>query len=251
MERQSASSQVSHISDIDPRALLCVTVLFLVAMLSVPVTNPGMIIWFAVYPVISAPLAHIAYERLFMKSVYILPMLLLIGVFNIFYDHQTVFHIWGVSISVGWLEFFSVMVRGLLSVQALLLLIYICGFNEMCRSMRAVGVPGMITTQLELVYRYLIVLLEEAQTMSQARACRGYGRKSYGMSMWGAFVGQLLIRSIERSRRIHMAMLSRGFSGAMPMSGASRWTTPDTVYCIVWINVFAVLRFVDLSKLLF
>lgn len=247
--RQSASENASHISDIDPRALVGVTVVYLIAMLSVPVSNLGMLVWFACYPIVSAPLAHIAYEKLFVKSIYVVPLLVVIAIFNPLYDHRTAFVVGGFAVSQGWVEFVSVMFRGILSVQALLLLVYVCGFNRMCRSLRSLGVPGIVATQLELVYRYLIVLFEEAETMQQARRARGYGRKGYGPRMWGAFVGQLLIRSLERSKRIHMAMLARGFNGAMPQGSSIRWATADTVYCLVWIDVFAVLRFVDLSSL--
>lgn len=64
-ERQMASETESHISDIDPRALLLVTLVYLVAMLSVSLQSPGMLIWFAVYPIVTAPLAHVPYERIF------------------------------------------------------------------------------------------------------------------------------------------------------------------------------------------
>ena len=63
--RQVKPDAASHIGDIDTRALLTVTVVYLVAMLSVPLQRTDAIIWFAVYPIVSAPLAHIPYERLF------------------------------------------------------------------------------------------------------------------------------------------------------------------------------------------
>lgn len=75
--RQLKQGETSHIGDIDSRALLGVTVVYLVAMLSVPLLRTDMIIWFAVYPIITAPLAHIAYERLFKNSLYVLPLLIL------------------------------------------------------------------------------------------------------------------------------------------------------------------------------
>lgn len=248
--RQLKQGQSSHIGDIDARALLAVTVVYLFAMLSVPLMRTDMIIWFAVYPIITAPLAHIAYERLFRNSLFILPLLIFIGIFNPIYDRTPAFTLFGITVSAGWVSFISIIIRGLLSAQALLLLIRVAGFNDMCDAMRRLGCPSIIVTQLLMVYRYLTVLLQEALTMQRARMARSYGYGSFKASMWGPFVGQLLLRSIERSRRINMAMKARGFNGSLSASPKTRWTTADTVYCIIWIPLFILMRCVDFSLIL-
>ncbi|MDE7346932.1 MAG: cobalt ECF transporter T component CbiQ [Muribaculaceae bacterium] len=248
--RQMKPAEMSHIGDIDPRALLLVTVVYLVAMLSVPLQRTDMIIWFAAYPIISAPLAHIAYERLFRNSLYVLPILIFIVIFNPIYDRFPAFSIFGITINSGWISFFSIIIRGLLATQALLLLIRVAGFNELCDALRRLGCPGIISTQLLMVYRYLSVLLQEALTMQHARQARSYGKNSFKASMWGPFVGQLLLRTIERSRRINMAMKARGFKGSLSASPDTHWATADTVYCLVWIPVFIALRFLDVSSML-
>lgn len=240
----------SRIADLDPRALLVVTLVFLVAMLSVPLVRIDRIVWFAVYPIITAPMAGVPYERVFRNSLYVLPLLLLIGIFNPFFDRATAFTAGSVAVSRGWITFFSVMLRGLLSVQALLILVYVCGFISMCQAMRRLGMPRVIVTQLLMVYRYLTVLLQEALSMQRARNARGYGHTSYRASMWGAFVGQLLIRTLERSRRIHMAMTARGFNGMFVCGGESRWRTADTVFCVAWTAAFAAMKIFNLSSLL-
>lgn len=248
--RQLKAENDSHIAGIDPRALLVVTVIYLVAMLSVPVGRTDKIIWFAVYPIVSAPLAHVAYERLFRDSLYVLPLLLLIGIFNPIFDREAAFTVGTVTVSRGWVSFVSILIRGLLSVQALLLLIRVCGFNNMCEAMRRLKVPSVVVTQLLMVYRYMTVLLQEALSMQRARMARAYGKSSFKASMWGPFIGQLLIRTIERSRRINMAMKARGFDGSLAVGATGRWTTADTVYCMAWIPLFALLRYCDISSLL-
>lgn len=248
--RQMKPAEPSHIGDIDVRALLIVTVVYLVAMLSVPLQRTEAIIWFAAYPIISAPLAHIPYERLFRNSLYVLPLLFFIGIFNPIYDRRPALIVFGITVSAGWISFISILIRGLLATQALLLLIRIAGFNEMCEALRRLGFPGVIATQLLMVYRYLSVLLQEALTMQRARMARSYGKSSFRASMWGQFVGQLLLRTIERSRRINMAMKARGFKGSLSTSPPSHWDTAATVYCLIWILVILALRFLDVSTLL-
>ena len=248
--RQVKPDAASHIGDIDTRALLTVTVVYLVAMLSVPLQRTDAIIWFAVYPIITAPLAHIPYERLFRSSLYVQPLLVFIGIFNPLYDRTPAFTAFGLSVSAGWLSFISILIRGLLATQALLLLIYVAGFNEMCEALRRLGFPGIIVTQLLMVYRYLEVLLQEALTMQRARMARSYGKDSFKASMWGPFVGQLLLRTLERSRRINMAMKARGFRGSLSTGAPSHWDTAATVYCMIWIPVILALRFADISSFL-
>lgn len=246
---QLRSTEQSHISGIDPRALLIVTLLYLVSMLSIPVVNIDRIIWFAIYPIISAPLAHLQFSRLLKNSLYVFPLLLMIGIFNPILDHRPAFSVFGVEITTGWITFISIILRGLLATQALLLLIRVTGFNEMCYSMRRLGIPAIIVTQLLMVYRYISVLLQEALTMQRARLARGYGQKAFKPLMWGNFVGQLLLRTLHRGRRIHLAMKARGFNGEILHYVSMRWATADTVFCMAWIPIFLILRFYNLSGL--
>lgn len=246
---QFPSVAESHISDIDPRALIAVTLIYLIAILSIPLGMPDRLIWLAVYPIITAPLSHIAYERIFIRSLYVLPFILAIGIFNPFIDREAAFTFAGITVSRGCLTFLSIILRGLLSVQALLLLIHIAGFNRICDGLRSFHVPEILVTQLLMAYRYMGVLLSEALTMTRAREARGYGRNAYPPSMWAPFVGQLLLRSLERSRRIHSAMLARGFHGSLATTARSRWNVADTLYCLIWIVAIAAIRFIDLSSI--
>ena len=247
--RRTAADNDSHIAGIDARALLLVTVAYLVAMLSVPVDSAAMLMWFAVYPIVTAPLAHIPYERIFVKSLYLLPLFVAVGIFNPFYDRETAFTVAGVAVSRGWVSLISIVVRGLLSVQALLLLIFVAGWEGMCGAMRSLGLPKVLAVQLEMLYRYTGVLLAEALDMQRARSARGYGRSSYGLRLWAPMVGQLLLRTMDRAERIHRCMCARGYDGTISLAPAKRWQTPDTVYCLAWIPIFALLRFVNISAL--
>lgn len=249
-DAQLPASPDSHISDIDPRALITITTVYLIALLSVPLSSPGMLIWFAAYPIITAPLAHITYEKVFVRSLIVTPVIIAIAIFNPICDTTPALKAGPLSVSSGWISFFSLLLRGLLSVQALLLLIHIAGFNRICEGLRGLHFPPLLVTQLLLAYRYMSVLLEEVQTMHIARLSRGFGRDSYPPSMWGPFIGQLLIRSMERSRRIFTAMQARGFTGTLTVTHPNRWNVADTLYCIIWLAVIAVMRLTDLSAIL-
>lgn len=229
-------------SSISAPVMLIVTIIYLVATLSVPLTAPQRLIWLAVYPVITSEMLGIGFGKLFLSSLWVLPVVILIAVFNPILDTTTVLHIGGIAISKGWVTFTSIILRGLLSMQGVLILIRSTGFYEMCNSMRSIGLPSVLTTQLLLSYRYIGVMIEEAVTMKRAREARGFGRKSYPLKMWGVFVGQLLIRSIERAGRIHRAMKARGFDGSLPMKPTEGSNRKSYIFLAVWTVIIIMLR---------
>ncbi|MDE5749909.1 MAG: energy-coupling factor transporter transmembrane protein EcfT [Duncaniella sp.] len=247
----SGAVREDGIMHVDGRAALAVTVVYLFGVLSLPLTGPVRLLLFAVYPMVASILAGLSYGLLLLRSLYIVPLVALFAIFNPIYDRVPV-EVSGIVISRGWLTFAGVIVRGILAFQALLLLVETEGFAGMCSAMRRLRVPAVLTTQLMMVYRYLTVLLTEALTMQRARRARGYGRESLRIGEWGQFIGQLFIRTVGRSERIHRAMLARGFNGIdLPhfTSATPKWTHTDTLWVGVWCAVICVLRFIDLPKL--
>lgn len=239
---ERASGQEGLLYSIDARAKLLVTLVYLVTLLSFSLGNlPGLIL-FAVYPIIACAMAGMSYGRVLLRSLAVLPFIVFIGIFNPVVDRQVVFQVGTVGVTAGWISFFAILVRGLLSVQAVLVLIFSTGFYNLCRGMQRMGVPALFANQLLFVYRYLFVLLEEALRMQRARDARSFGRTSYPLRMWGIFIGQLLIRTVERAERIHRAMLSRGFAGNIESCSRPEWHRRDTVYLVAWTAVFVILR---------
>lgn len=236
------SEQTSLLHSLDARPKLLVTLLFLVCVLSLPANGLSQLIWFLIYPIVSCALAGISYGTVFRRSLIVLPFILFIGIFNPLLDRQVVFYVNGVGITSGWISFLSILIRGLVSMQAVLILILSTGFYRLCRGMQRLGVPALLTTQFLFVYRYIFVLLQEALSMERARKVRSFGRKSYPLSLWGTFIGQLLIRTIERSEHIHHAMLSRGFAGNMAGLSRSAWRGKDLLFLAAWSILFFLLR---------
>lgn len=242
MERTALGCSPLH--SLDARAKLLVTVVFLVTMLSVPLTRLSDILLFFAFPLLTAAMGGLDYGQVFRRSLVVLPFVVFIGVFNLFYDRAPVLSVGPVVVTRGWICFLSIILRGLLSVQALLVLIQSTGYYNICRGMQRLGIPALFTTQLLFVYRYLYVLIEEALAMQRARDARSFGRRSYPLKVWGRLVGQLLIRTFERAERISRAMLSRGFTGRIPADIYNRpaWKTRDTVFLAAWSAVLVAMR---------
>ncbi len=131
---------------------------------------------------------------------------------------------WTLTGSVeGLARFVSVALKSWLSVQAALVLAGCTPFPELLQAMRAVGIPRLLVAMFGLTWRYLFVLADEALRLMRARAARsslgaGAGQRSGGNVAWrarvtGGMEGSLFLRAFERSDRIYVAMLSRGYDG--------------------------------------
>ena len=104
--------------------------------------------------------------------------------------------------------------------------------------MRAVGIPRLLVVMFGLMWRYLFVLEDEALRLMRARAARSgqsgdVSHRSGGSVLWrarvtGGMAGNLFLRAFERSDRIYVAMLSRGYDGEvrllpLPLMTTATW----------------------------
>jgi cobalt/nickel transport system permease protein len=75
---------------------------------------------------------------------------------------------------------------------------------------------------MAFMVRYLEVVTGEMQRMKVAREARGF--RASNPRHWPVLArsaGALFIRSYERGERVHLAMLSRGYTGTMPVTSAA------------------------------
>jgi cobalt/nickel transport system permease protein len=143
---------------------------------------------------------------------------------------------WTLTASVPGLErFASVALKSWLSVQAAVVLSACTPFPDLLHAMRAVGIPRLLVGMFGLMWRYLFVLVDEALRMLRARAARsGFttapGGRIGGSLAWrarvtGGMAGNLFLRAFERSDRIYVAMLSRGYDGEVRTLPLPRFTS--------------------------
>ena len=84
------------------------------------------VLLFFVFPIFTCAMGGLRYGPIFRRSLVVLPFVAFIGVFNLFYDREPVFRVGALVVTAGWISFLSIILRGLLSVQALLVLIGLC-----------------------------------------------------------------------------------------------------------------------------
>lgn len=122
---------------------------------------------------------------------------------------------WRFSIAGGWIVAANLAGKFALGVLALTALMGTTPFSSLLAAMRRVRVPTMLVMMLGFLYRYLFVLIDEAMRIRRGRDFRGASLAPVGrrLAAVGGVIGSLFIRTMERSRRIHLAMTARGFDG--------------------------------------
>lgn len=124
----------------------------------------------------------------------------------------------GLTISqAGAAQAATVLLRAWLAVQAAALLLATTRYRELLWALEALRAPALIVSMLGLTYRYLFLLADDALRMLRARRARSGGGRGPGLA-WqaraaGGMVGSLFLRALDRSQRVHAAMLARGFDG--------------------------------------
>lgn len=95
---------------------------------------------------------------------------------------------------------------------AMILLTETTSFTKTLEVLRRIHVPVLLITVIALMYRYLFVLVDEAQRMRRARRARTFTRRRRAAWRSAASVaGQLFVRSSERADRVYAAMSARGW----------------------------------------
>ncbi|MGW7432007.1 cobalt ECF transporter T component CbiQ [Streptomyces sp. NPDC054861] len=125
----------------------------------------------------------------------------------------------GVPLSVpGLWGAWNVLAKGTLGVAASVLLASTTELRELLLGLQRLRLPPLLVQIASFMIRYGDVITDEMRRMSIARRSRGF--EARGVRHWGVLAksaGALFIRSYERGERVHLAMVSRGYAGSMPV----------------------------------
>lgn len=240
----------SAVHRLDPRAKLVTTLAFIVAVVSFGRYEISALLPFTLYPVTLIALADLPPGYLLKKLLIAAPFALCVGIFNPLLDHSAQMQWAGLTISGGWLSFVSILLRFTLSVTTALVLIATTSFTGVCLALERLGAPRAFVLQLLFLHRYIFVLIEEAARLVRARELRSFHGRGRGLRTFGHLIGQLLLRTLDRAQRIHMAMLCRGFDGEVRMIRRLHIGRPEVLFVGGWSCAFVVMRLYNLPQLL-
>jgi cobalt/nickel transport system permease protein len=223
----------SAIHRLDPRAklggLLGVTV--------VGVTTPlaAWPVWVCCGAVLVAlaAVARVPPAEVWWRARVVLPAVLLAAAFvPLARAGEEAFALGPLSASVEGLEvLLAVAVKATIGTVSAVLLLCTTSVPALLRALEALRVPRLLTLTAAFAYRYLFVVAAELGRMRGALRARAYHpRTPLALAPLGRIAGALFLRSYARGERVYLAMLARGYTGAMPGAAPLRLVRADVVF---------------------
>jgi cobalt/nickel transport system permease protein len=101
------------------------------------------------------------------------------------------------------------------------------------------GCPAKLAHLLLMSLRQIAVLQQEFARLRQAMRARGFVARGnrHTWTSYGQLMGMLLVRSLDRARRIEAAMRCRGFHGRLYLLDSLRWQRADTALLLILVII--------------
>lgn len=240
------SYKKTFVHRLDPRVKILVSFTFILFVVSLPKYELSALMPFFIYPVFLLTAGDIPFKAIAKKVLFISPFAIFIGIFNPLLDTSVIMTPLGVPVTGGWISFFSIIVKFILTVSTALLLIAVTSFPVICEALERLKLPKIFVIQLLFLYRYLFVLLQESLRMIRAREARSFGKKGKEIKTFIKLISVLLIRSVERAERIYRAMVSRGFRGEIKVLKRLQLRYYDILFALISITMFYLFRNFDI-----
>ena len=198
-----------------------VKVVAMVAFIFTVVATPPDQFWafgvYAVFLVVVASMARIPATVILPRMLVEVPFVFFALLMPFFGSGPTV-EILGLTLSqAGLLAGWNILVKGTLGVVCSILLAATTPARDLLLGLERLKVPALLVQIASFMLRYSHVVTEEMHRMALAREARGFHAR--GIRSWPVIArsaGALFIRSYERGERVHLAMLSRGYTGRLP-----------------------------------
>lgn len=248
MDTLAAGSSFLHRRHPLPKLLL--TILYIFTVVSFPVHQLSGMLPMLLIPVVLYQLADIPLRTCFHKLRFILPLVCAVGIWNPILNRTPVFQLGALTVTAGMISFVTLMLKGILSLMMSFLLIATTSIEKICYALRLLRVPKILVTQTLITFRYISLLLHEAGTMFSAYRLRAPGQKGVHISAWGSFLGQLLLRSMDRAGDLYQSMEMRGFHGSFYYAEVEPAHKIDVLFFLGLLAVLLLFRLVNVSALL-
>lgn len=113
---------------------------------------------------------------------------------------------------------FGIVAKATIGAIATITLVATTEVPGILRGMSKLKVPGLIVAIAGFMIRYAELIVEELGRMRMAMTARGYQPRWLGhLRPIATGAGAMFVRSYERGERVHAAMVSRGFTGTIPV----------------------------------
>ena len=223
---------VNFNSSLDPRIKIIYTFFFIFIVTTGIQTQLSFFSFLAI-EIILIILNKISLGIIVRRIMIIFPFMILAGVLLPFFsDKGEPIEIMGFLVdSWGLNRFLEICMKASLSVISLTILLETTAFPDILKGLELLRVPQFMIFIISFIYRYFIIILKEGKRMKIARDARSRdGSFLWQLKTIGSILGQLFIRSFERSERIYQAMVVRGYSGSIRTVTTFRVSAKEIIF---------------------
>jgi cobalt/nickel transport system permease protein len=237
---------LSFVHLLDPRAKILGFLGFVFLVVSTPAHQVWALALHASVLVFLLGLSRLPVLFVLRKACVVLPFVFLVAIFVPFFSEMGSggYNLGGIRVSrSGLVVLWNVVIKSTLGVLSIVILGCTTSFPELIAGFEGLKVPRLFTWILAFMYRYSFLLAEEYRRMRRAMEARNHAlRWLWDAPMLAHVIGSLFLRSYNRAERVHVAMLSRGYDGAMRVSTPLAFRTIDGVFLLILLLVVLAIR---------
>jgi cobalt/nickel transport system permease protein len=149
---------------------------------------------------------------------------LLVGVLTLIFQVQ----LWHIGIAPHGLELAGrVGARAFAGLTCLLFIALTTPATDIIAGLRRIGVPAEIAEMTLLIYRFVFLLGDTAETMNAAQAARlGHINYQRHMKSLGLLIANLMPRAFSRAQALEIGLAARGWHGELRVLSPVRRASP-------------------------
>jgi cobalt/nickel transport system permease protein len=173
-------------------------------------------------------ISKVPLKSYFMRFLFLAPLLIFFGLSLFIFSDA------GASQQVVIL--YNLTLKSVLTFCVVGILSLTVQFNHIIKGMEAMRFPKMITGMLDFTGRYIFLFYQEAGRMVRSRKSRSFGKRDKWRE-WKTSLSMIsffLYRVLERSQKIYIAMLSRGYTDTLPNTITLRFKQHDYIFITVF-----------------
>ena len=166
------------IHGIDSSIKIIVTIIYVIKVISMKQFIISDITCIVLYPLILFKVGKVPIKFIFKKVLFVLPIILGLSVINLIIDFS-------------YSEiYFSLLLlfKCTFALVGALLLIATTGINNLAFGLKKLKIPNILIMQILMLYRYIILMMEEFYRVKSAYELRTLGEKSMTMKDYGQIV---------------------------------------------------------------
>lgn len=200
-ELEQYANKKNVINNIKPEIKLIFVFFFVIFVTSINKYNLSLIIITGIVPTFIFFLTNID-GKVFVSKL-IIPVFLSIslGILNPFLDD---------SLYMGIISLCTLVLKSAFTISLTLILVSTTTIKGIINGLRFFKIPKSIILIFFLMYRYIVILLEEIGKTMDAYQIRAPKCRGLHFSVWGSLIGQIIMRSYSRADNVYQAMLLRG-----------------------------------------